>query len=170
MDETPGDPPVEARVGTALRAADQNLAIAESCTGGLVGSLVTDTPGASDYFDRSVVTYSYAAKREVLAIDRELLDSEGAVSEPVARAMAKGIRDMAGTTWGLSTTGIAGPTGGTDDQPVGTVLIGVAYAAPWGTGGSFSTVNTYVFDGDRRKIKHQIAQQALEDLLAAMDR
>jgi nicotinamide-nucleotide amidase len=163
------DPPIESQVGDPLRAADQTVAVAESCTGGLIGSLLTDVPGSSDYFDRSLVTYSYDAKLELLAVDRETLDEDGAVSAPVARQMAQGVRDVAGTTWGVSTTGIAGPEGGTDDKPVGTVFIGVAYAGAWGSGTSATRVRRYEFDGTRTEIKEQIARQALEDLLAGVE-
>lgn len=162
------DPPVEERIGTALRDADATVAVAESCTGGLVGSLLTDVPGSSDYFDRSLVTYSNDAKQQLLGVSREALDADGAVSERVAGEMAQGVRDTAGTTWGVSTTGIAGPEGGTDAKPVGTVFIGVAYAGPWGTDTSTTTVERHEFDGTRREIKEQIARRALEDLLASV--
>jgi len=162
-------PPIEERVGGLLREADAMVAVAESCTGGLIGSLLTDVPGSSDYFDRSLATYSYDAKRQLLAVDRETLDVEGAVSEPAARQMAQGIRDTSDTTWGVSTTGIAGPDGGTDEKPVGTVFIGVAYAGEWGTQSSLVTVERYEFDGTRTAIKEQIARQALEDLLGAIE-
>ncbi|WP_435063595.1 CinA family protein [Halobaculum sp. EA56] len=170
MREFASDPPVEARVGEALRDAGATVAVAESCTGGLIGSLLTDVPGSSDYFDRSVVTYSYDAKLTELAVPRECLDAEGAVSEPVARAMARGVRDTAGTDWGVSTTGIAGPDGGTDEKPVGTVYVGVAYAGEWGSGGSGATVERYEFGGTRTEIKEQIARRALTDLLEAAER
>ena len=169
MRESASDLAIEERIGDALRTADQFVATAESCTGGLIGSLLTDVPGSSDYFDRSVVTYSYDAKLEELAVPREHLDAEGAVSEPVARAMARGVRDTAGTDWGVSTTGIAGPDGGSDEKPVGTVYIGVAYAGAWGTGQSRVAVERYEFDGTRTEIKAQIARQALADLLAAVE-
>lgn len=169
MREFAADPPIEERVGETLRDADATVAVAESCTGGLVGSLLTDVPGSSDYFDRSLVTYSYDAKRDVLAVDRELLDEHGAVSEPVARQMARAARDTADATWGLATTGIAGPTGGTAETPVGTVYVGLAHAADWGTGDSWSSVAHYEFDGTRTGIKEQIARRALEDLLDAVD-
>jgi nicotinamide-nucleotide amidase len=157
--------PIERRVGEALREDGATVATAESCTGGLIGSLLTDIPGSSDYVDRGFVTYAYDAKREMLGVSREALDEYGAVSEPVAREMARGARDVADTTWGVSTTGIAGPSGGSEENPVGTVYIGVAYAAPWGSGGSYATVSRYEFDGDRRGIKGKIARQALSDLL-----
>lgn len=160
--------PIEARVGEALRETDATVAVAESCTGGLIGSLLTDVPGSSDYFDRSVVSYSYDAKRDLLAVDRETLDEAGAVSEPVAHQMARGVRDTADTTWGVATTGVAGPTGGTEETPVGTAYVGVAYAAPWGTGDSGCSVARYEFDGDRTAVKRRIAEQALSDLRDAV--
>lgn len=164
MREFASSPPVEERIADPLRETDATVAAAESCTGGLIGSLVTDVPGSSDYFDRSVATYSYDAKRQLLAVSREALDEHGAVSEPVARQMAQGVRDTADTTWGVSTTGIAGPEGGTDEKPVGTVFIGVAYAGEWGTQSSTVNVERYEFDGSRTEIKERIARQALEDL------
>ncbi|NHX35651.1 MULTISPECIES: CinA family protein [Halolamina] len=166
MREYADDPPIEERIGDALRERDVTVAVAESCTGGLIGSLLTDVPGSSDYFDRSLVTYSYDAKLEELAVSRESLDGHGAVSAPVAEQMAAGVRDRAGTTFGLSTTGIAGPEGGSEEKPVGTVFIGRAYAADWGTGGSYTEVSRHEFDGDRTAIKEQIARKALELLLA----
>ncbi len=168
MRQFAGDPPIEKRVGKALEESDDTVAVAESCTGGLVGSLITDVPGASSYFDRSLVTYSYAAKLEALAVPRELLDEHGAVSERVAERMAAAVRDIAGVDWGLATTGIAGPSGGTAERPTGTVYVGVARRAEWGTGESTTTVSHYVFDGDRLTIKERIARQALKDLLACV--
>jgi nicotinamide-nucleotide amidase len=169
MSEDGDDSSVEECVGDALREADQTVAVAESCTGGLVGSMLTDVPGSSDYFDRGFVTYSYDAKLQELGVSREALDDRGAVSEPVAREMARGVRDAAGTTWGVATTGIAGPTGGSDEKPVGTVFVGVAYAADWGTQDSYATVSRYEFDGTRAGIKAQIARQALEGLLGEVE-
>jgi len=168
MREFAADPPVEERVGEALREADATVAVAESCTGGLVGSLLTDVPGASDYLDRVVVPYSYGAKRDLLAVDREALDEHGAVSAPVAAAMARGARDTADATWGLATTGVAGPTGGTEETPVGTVFVGVAHAADWGTGDSWAAVERHEYDGDRLAVKEQIARGALAELLAVV--
>ena len=165
MREYADDPPIEERIGDALREYDATVAVAESCTGGLIGSYLTDVPGSSDYFDRSIVTYSYDAKLTELAVSRESLDGHGAVSAPVAEQMAAGVRDTAGTTFGLSTTGIAGPDGGSDEKPVGTVFIGRAYAADWGTGGSYTEVSRHVFDGSRTEIKEQIARTALSLLL-----
>lgn len=152
---------IEKRLGNALRETDATIAVAESCTGGLVGSLLTDVAGSSDYFDRSLVTYSSRAKRALLGVNREELDAHGAVSESVACEMARGARDTADATWGVATTGIAGPDGGTDEKPVGTVYIGVAYAAPWATGNSMTTAEHHVFSGTRKEIKEKIARRAL---------
>lgn len=160
---------IEKTVGESLRDRGAFVATAESCTGGLIGSLLTDVPGSSDYFDRSIVTYSYDAKMEHLGVPREVLDDVGAVSEPVAEQMARGVRDTAGVTWGVATTGIAGPDGGSDDKPVGTVYIGVAHAGAWGSGESWCRVERYVFDGTRTEIKRRIAERALEDLRAAVE-
>ncbi|WP_049971117.1 CinA family protein [Haladaptatus cibarius] len=160
--------PIEEQLGDALRNADATIATAESCTGGLIGSLLTDVSGSSDYFDRGFVTYSYDAKMEQLGVSREMLDKHGAVSEPVGQQMARGARDVSGTTWGLATTGIAGPTGGTPEKPVGTVFIGVAYTGEWGTGDSYATVERYEFGGSRGEIKEKIARQALADVLSEL--
>ncbi|ELY82965.1 CinA family protein [Natrinema gari] len=156
-------------VADALCDAEETLAVAESCTGGLIGAAITAVPGASDYFDSGLTTYAYDAKRRHLGVSREALDEHGAVSEPVARQMAQGIRDVTDVTWGVSTTGIAGPTGGTAANPVGTVYIGVSYGGPWGSAESYATVSRYVFDGDRAAVRAQTVDQALTDLLAEID-
>ena len=161
MDDTDGSEPVEATLGELRTERGETLATAESLTGGLVGSRVTDVPGASAYFDRGFVTYAYAAKRELLGVSRESLDAEGAVSAPVAEQMAAGARDRADTTWAVATTGIAGPDGGTEEKPVGLVYVGVAYAAPWGTEESFVRTERFVLDGDRAAVKRKAVDAAL---------
>jgi nicotinamide-nucleotide amidase len=153
----------------ALRDREETLAVAESCTGGLIGAAITAVPGASDYFDAGLTTYAYGAKRRHLGVNREALDEHGAVSEPVAREMAQGVRDVADVTWGLSTTGVAGPTGGSADTPVGTVYIGVSYAGPWGSGESYATVSRYEFDGDRADVRAETVDRALADLLSELE-
>ncbi|QAU11645.1 CinA family protein [Halorubrum sp. BOL3-1] len=166
MDQT--EPPAE-RLNALLDDRDETLATAESLTGGLVGSRVTDVPGASAYFDRGFVTYTYDAKRELLGVSRESLDAHGAVSEPVVREMAAGARDRADTDWAVATTGIAGPTGGTDEKPVGLVCFGVAHAAPWGTEESFARTERAVLDGDRDAVKRGAAETALDALVRAIE-
>ncbi|MFB6293679.1 MAG: CinA family protein [Halonotius sp.] len=169
MSDTSDSDPLEAVLGDRLAERGETVAVAESLTGGLVCSRLTDIPGSSDYFDRGVVAYANSAKQEALAASRESLDAHGAVSEPVAAEMARGVRDTAGTTWGVSTTGIAGPTGDTDEKPVGLVYVGVAYAGPWGSESSFSSVERHVFDGDRAAVKDASATAALEALHDAID-
>ncbi|WP_251342508.1 CinA family protein [Haloplanus halophilus] len=165
----PAEDAAERRLGRRLRDRDETVAVAESLTGGLVGSRLTDVPGSSDYFDRGVVAYSNDAKLDALGVSRESLDAHGAVSAPVAREMARGVRDIAGTDWGVSTTGIAGPAGGTEEKPVGLVFVGVAHAAPWGSGDSFVRAERHVFDGDRWAVKRESTRAALDALLDALD-
>ncbi|MFB6140728.1 MAG: CinA family protein [Halosimplex sp.] len=167
MDEFADDPPVERRVGELLGERDESVAVAETCTGGLVGALLTSVPGASDYLDRAVVPYDYDALRTTLAVARETLDEHGAVSEPVTRELARAARDTADATWGVATAGVAGPGGGTEDKPVGTGFVGVAYAAPWESGDSTATVSRYEFDGDRGAVRERLARRALRDLETA---
>ena len=112
-------------VGELLRARGWWVAFAESCTGGLATSRMTDVPGSSDYVERSVVAYSNRAKIELLDVPEALIAEHGAVSEPVALAMAAGIRKRAGVNVGVGITGIAGPGGGSEQKPVGTVCIAV---------------------------------------------
>jgi nicotinamide-nucleotide amidase len=142
---------------------EETLAVAESSTGGLVGSMITDVPGASGYFDRSIVTYSNDAKLDLLGVDQETLDRVGAVSAAIARQMARGVRENAGTEWGLSTTGIAGPSGGTEEKPVGTVFVGVAHAS------EEPTATRYTFEGARQECKAKFADQAIAELIAAVE-
>ena len=146
---------LEAVVGAALRRAGYRIAIAESCTGGLILSRLTDVPGSSDYVKQGVVVYSNEAKTELLGVPPELLDTHGAVSEPVATAMASGIRARAGVDVGVGVTGIAGPGGGSEAKPVGTVAI--AASTPVG-----DRVRTFRFHGEREQIKFQASQAALD--------
>ena len=160
--------PIEATLGELLTEREETLAVAESLTGGLVGSRVTDVPGASAYFDRGFVTYAYDAKRELLGVSRESFDADGAVSAPVAAEMAAGARDRADTTWAVATTGIAGPGGGSEAKPVGLVYVGVAYAAPWGTEESFVETERVVLEGDRTAVKYGATDAALDALVRAI--
>ncbi|WP_435361092.1 CinA family protein [Haloarchaeobius sp. DFWS5] len=162
--------PVERRLGDALRERGETIGTAESCTGGLIGARLTEVPGSSDYFEQGLVTYAYGAKEQRLGVNREDLDAHGAVSEPVARQMAQGVRDTANVTWGVSATGIAGPSGGSEETPVGTVYIGVAYAGPWGSESSYATVERYEFDGDRETVREKTVEQALTNVLDELTR
>ena len=149
---------LERMIGEELRKRGLTLAVAESCTGGLLASLITDVPGSSDYFVGGVVAYSNTVKEEVLGVPRDVLRTAGAVSPECARAMAEGARKLLGTDLALATTGIAGPTGGTSQKPVG--LVYVALAHPDGT-----EVREHRFVGSRRGNKHSAAHGALELLL-----
>jgi nicotinamide-nucleotide amidase len=146
---------LEEIVGQLLRAGGATLAVAESCTGGLVAHRLTRIPGSSDYFERSVVVYSNAAKVQMLGVPKELIDRNGAVSAEVAEKMAEGVRRVSNATLGLGITGIAGPTGGSVEKPVGTVFI--ALASPKGT-----VSRRYQFMGDRDQIKTISAYTAID--------
>ena len=149
--------PLEAVVGGLLRAAGWTIATAESCSGGLLASRLTDVPGSSDYMERGVVCYSNRAKVELLGVAEALISEHGAVSESVARAMAEGIRDRARANVGIGITGIAGPGGATPEKPVGTVVIAVVTDQG-------SRVRTFQFIGGRDLVKYQSAQAALNML------
>ena len=149
--------PLEAVIGDLLRDKKLTIAVAESCTGGLLASRLTDVPGSSDYFDRGVVCYSNQAKTEMAGVPEPLIREHGAVSEPVAEAMADGIRQRAGTNIGIGITGIAGPGGGTPEKPVGTVCIAVVVDGQ-------KRVRTFAFFGGRDLVKFQAAQAAMNML------
>jgi nicotinamide-nucleotide amidase len=146
--------PLEAVVGDLLREHQLTIAVAESCTGGLLASRLTDVPGSSAYMDRGVVCYSNRSKTEMAGVPEELIDANGAVSEPVARAMAEGVRSRARSQVGIGITGIAGPGGGTPEKPVGTVAIAVAVNEE-------VRARTFQFIGSRERVKFQAAQSAL---------
>jgi nicotinamide-nucleotide amidase len=144
-----------------LAARGERVATGESCTGGFLAELVTRVPGASAVFDLGVVAYANAMKERVLGVPAELLAAHGAVSEPVARALAEGARRAGAATWGLGITGIAGPTGGTPEKPVGTVHL--ALAGPDGTGAA-----QRLYRGDRDRIRRAAAYEALNLLRLAL--
>ena len=145
---------LEVVVGDLLRERRLTIAVAESCTGGLLASRLTDVPGSSQYVDRAVVCYSNAAKTDLAGVPEALIREHGAVSEPVAQAMAEGIRLRARTNIGIGITGIAGPGGGTPEKPVGTVSVAVAVDEE-------IRVRTFQFVGGREMVKFQASQSAL---------
>jgi nicotinamide-nucleotide amidase len=148
---------LEAVVGRLLRERKATLAVAESCTGGLVASRLTDIAGSSDYFERGVVAYSVEAKQGLLRVSPALIGQQGVVSLDVARAMAAGVRRMSGASLGLATTGIAGPSGGTPERPVGLVCVALAWDGGDGA-------REFRLLGDREQVKYRGAQMALEML------
>ncbi len=145
---------LEAVVGDLLRASGDTVAAAESCSGGLLMSRLTDVPGSSDYIQSGVVCYSNRSKTEWVGVPADLIAAHGAVSEPVARAMAEGVRRRAGATVGIGVTGIAGPGGGTPDKPVGTGCLAVLTEHQ-------AHVRTVRLVGNREQVKYQSAQAAL---------
>ncbi len=149
-------------VGRELTRRGMMLATAESCTGGQVSTLVTSIAGSSGWFDRGFVTYSNAAKQDMLGVQAETLSAHGAVSEETAAEMARGAVDKSAASASLSITGIAGPEGGTNDKPVGTVCFG------WVVDGVCTTIMHH-FHGDRARIREQSTSYALQGLLERLD-
>ncbi len=146
---------LEEVLGGMLVERTLTIAVAESCTGGLIASRLTDVPGSSRYVERGIVSYSNAAKTELLDVSEEMLKAHGAVSEAVATAMAEGIRSRSRVDIGIGVTGIAGPDGGTAEKPVGMVCIAASSAAG-------SRVRTFRFVGGREMVKFQASQAALD--------
>ncbi|TXH86662.1 MAG: CinA family protein [Rhodoferax sp.] len=140
-----------------------NLATAESCTGGLIAAHCTDLAGSSQWFERGFVTYSNAAKTDLLGVDAALIDQHGAVSEPVARAMAQGALQHSKAQVAVAVTGIAGPTGGSADKPVGTVWL--AWASPEGVSAELQH-----FAGDRAAVRNATVVHALQGLVQRLQR
>lgn len=150
------------QLALALTARGWMMASAESCTGGLIAAACTDLAGSSVWFERGFVTYSNAAKTEMLGVDADLIAQHGAVSEPVARAMALGALHHAHAQVALAVTGIAGPSGGTPDKPVGTVWFG------WAVGAQVHT-QVQVFAGDRAQVRSAAVLHALRGLSGIID-
>jgi nicotinamide-nucleotide amidase len=149
------DETLEDVVGRLLRERGMTIAVAESCTGGRIASRITGVSGSSTYFERGVVTYSNASKTALLGVPADMISAHGAVSQEVARAMAEGIRLTAGTSIGISTTGVAGPTGGSEEKPVGLVYVGYADAKE-----SFAL--KFRFGDGRDRVMERAAAAALE--------
>ena len=146
---------LEKLIGDLLRERGWTLSIAESCTGGLVCDRITDVPGSSDYFEGGMVNYSNESKAKHLRISLDYVKKYGAVSPQVARKMAQGVRETFRTTFGLSTTGVAGPAGGTKRSPIGRVFIGF-------TDGRRTWVKREDLRGSRREIKEKATEKALQ--------
>jgi nicotinamide-nucleotide amidase len=157
---------MEIVVGNLLRAAGRTLTTAESCTGGLVAERLTRVPGSSDYFLGGAVTYTNELKIKLIGVPPELLAEHGAVSEPVARAMAEGVRRALGSDFGIGITGVAGPGGGSEAKPVGTVHIALAGPGIGGEpAGEIQTDHRKIrFPGDRERVRQHSSQLALEML------
>lgn len=156
------DETLEEVVGRRLIKKRMTLSIAESCTGGLISNRITDVSGSSKYFDRGIVTYSNESKIKELDVDKKLIEKYGAVSQPLALAMAKGMLKKSGSDIALAVTGIAGPTGGTKRKPVGLVYIALATKKK-------ARCIEYHFVGSRAEIKYQAASAALDFLRRELD-
>lgn len=142
------------RIGRLLLARSWKLAVAESCTGGLVGHIITEISGSSAFFQGGVISYANEVKRDLLSVPQEMLNEYGAVSHPTAQAMAQGVRRLLHVEVGVAITGVAGPTGGSVEKPVGTVY--VAVSSPLG-----DQVQHHLWDADRSGNKVFSAQAAL---------
>ena len=153
-------------LASMLIARNWKIALAESCTGGLVCTTLTDLAGSSEWFERGYITYSNQAKIECLDVPKELIESFGAVSEQVANAMATGAQQASGANVGISITGIAGPSGGSIEKPVGTVCFGWAIQS---NSSEYSVIcKTMHFDGDRTAIREQAKDYALAELITLL--
>ena len=151
------------QVGARLKAQGLMLATAESCTGGWVAQAVTAISGSSDWFERGFVTYADAAKREMLGVSADTLARHGAVSEQTARAMAAGALAHSSAQVAVAVTGIAGPTGGSPEKPVGTVCFA------WSRKDAVLRAQTRRFEGDRESVRRQSVVVALEGILALLE-
>ena len=146
--------PLEEEVARLLLSQTLTIAVAESCTGGLICHRLTSISGSSDYLEMGLITYSNRSKIELLGVSEQIIKEHGAVSEACVRAMAIGVKGLAGTDLGLAVSGIAGPTGGTPDKPVGTVHMALAWNEDvqcW----------KYFFEGSRGEVKQQASDEGL---------
>jgi PncC family amidohydrolase len=150
--------PLEVTVGKLLERRAWHLAVAESCTGGLIAHTLTNVSGSSAYFLGSMTTYANEAKQRLLGVHSDTLERHGAVSRETASEMAQGVRQAFGAEVGLSVSGIAGPSGGTPEKPIGTVWIGLSAE-------NVLRAQHFHFQGDRLQVKQQAAQKALELLV-----
>lgn len=150
-------------LGQKLKAAGKVLATAESCTGGGVSAAITEIAGSSEWFDRAFVTYSNSAKMEMLGVNVDTLESHGAVSEPVVKEMVLGALANSQASIAVSISGIAGPGGGSEEKPVGTVCFG------WADSNGWLKVATYHLSGDRSQVRQQAVEMALKVLCEKLD-
>ena len=147
----------EEEIGDALRKEEISISTAESCTGGLISHIITNVPGSSEYYKGGVIAYANEVKENVLHVSKDILEEKGAVSAECAMAMAKGVRELLRTDVGIATTGIAGPTGGTPDKPVGLIYIALATK-------DYVYHAKHIFHEDRDGNKREAANAALEML------
>ena len=146
---------ISSELGELLKLKDYSFTCAESCTGGWVGHALTSIPGSSEWFGSSFVTYSYEAKTQILGVSSQDLDSFGAVSEEIVEQMVSGALDKSGADVGVAISGIAGPDGGTDTKPVGTVCFA------WKINGQEVIASAEHFSGDRNEVRYSSVERAL---------
>ena len=151
------------QVGNCLRVNRHMVCTAESCTGGWIAKMITDIPGCSDWFDCGLAAYSYEAKQALLGVRQETLTQYGAVSRETVLEMVSGALITSGASLAVAVTGIAGPTGGTPEKPVGVVWVG------WKRRGRYPIAESFHFSGDREAIRRQTVAVALQGLLAIAD-
>ncbi len=151
------------KISIILKDKSLMIATAESCTGGLISHTFTNISGSSEFFDRGIVSYSNKAKIELLDVSKDIINKYGAVSEQVAKAMAEGIRNRSNVDIGIATTGIAGPTGGTKEKPVGLVYIAISTF-------DNTSVNKFQFSGSRLENKESTLNAALKMLIESINR
>ena len=156
------DTPLEITIGKLLRQRGLRLAVAESCTGGLIGHRITNIPGSSTYYMGSVTAYAYEAKVRLLGVKWRALEEFGAVSEPVVLQMAQGVRRALAADIGLSVSGIAGPGGGTEDKPIGLTWVGLSAA-------HHEEAREFIWDGDRLINKEKSAEATLQFLIEYLE-
>lgn len=152
-----------AAVGAALKSREMSLATAESCTGGWVGEAVTAVSGSSQWYDRGFITYTNQAKQDMLGVDEATLENHGAVSEETVREMARGALQHSWADVSVAISGIAGPTGGTPEKPVGLVWFA------WATQNGAMRSEKHRFPGDRREVRRQAVETALKGVLALLE-
>ncbi len=151
------------KLGFLLKRKEWTLSVAESCTGGLIGAVLSELPGTSFFFEGGVIAYSNQVKQNILRVPRQILEKYGAVSAETVRAMADGVSHLLGTQCAISISGIAGPSGGTPEKPIGLVYMGfVTPGSKW--------EKRYVFSGDRRAIRESSVEQALLNIIESLSK
>ncbi|MDE2422875.1 MAG: CinA family protein [Betaproteobacteria bacterium] len=151
------------RVGFLLLNQHQLLALAESCTGGGIAALITEIPGSAQWFERGFVTYSNLSKEQLLGVPAKMISQYGAVSEEVVSAMATGAIRHSVANWAIAVSGVAGPTGGSVEKPVGMVCIA------WANNNGLCEAQTYHFEGNRQEVRAQTTRYALQGLITRLD-
>ncbi len=166
MQHPPEHLSIAKQIADILCDRNEKIALVETCTRGSITHLITFYPGSSAFFDSSVISYSYESQLNFLGLNREILGTHGSVSVPAAKQLAQIIRDRAQVDWGISATGILGPTGGTKTKPVGTLYVGISHAEPWDSIPSYSSVKEFHFTGNRDELTNSFTKATLKYFLS----